>query len=1255
MAKKYYILPQNGGARFRQILNFMPGTKDERRILQEAAIKHVEIDLNNNSWEILLQTYDGIPQELLQKASAYIADRCNIPTVIFYQDVIDLPQEVTRHWPTIVQNAANGNPTLHSLLLQVTPKVDGNQIMIDFKGTHVEEILRTHNIEETINNAVQSMVHCKCHVICRIDNEPAPVNSAADNFNPEEYLRKLQEKAQVASPKTNTEANTNPAFSSNNGSNNYRRSKTSRKLMVNAIDGQTIAINSIDGEMRNIVLHGRIFNINSREFNTGTNLLTFDLADDSDGISCKVFLKNKEEFEEIMGALKKTDVIKAKGSIRFDSYLNDYVMMPTAICLAELPKREDHAEEKRVELHAHTHMSNMDAVVSATDLVNTAARWGWPAIAITDHGVVQAFPEAMKAAKGKNIKIIYGIEGYLTGDDYQQRRANHIILLAKNSIGLHNIYRMVSLSHLKYMYKSRPRLPKKIISELREGVIIGSACEAGELIRAIVNGESDEKLLEIASFYDYLEIQPIGNNAFLIRDNEHFPNIQTDDDLIKINLKVAELAKKLNKMLIATCDVHFLNAKDSIYRAILMKGKGFADAEKQPPLYLRTTEEMLKEFSYLSPEEAYAAVVTNPRKVADMVEVFKPIPDELYSPMIPGADEQIHDMAYAKARELYGKNLPKVVKDRLELELNSIIGHGFAVLYLIAHKLVKKSLDDGYLVGSRGSVGSSFVATMTNITEVNPLPPHWRCPHCQHSEFIEDGSYGCGFDMLDKDCPFCGTPMIKDGHDIPFAVFMGFDGDKVPDIDLNFSGDYQPVAHKYTEELFGKDNVFRAGTIATVADKTAYGYVKKFFDEKGIKKRDAYINSLVNGCTGVKRTTGQHPGGIMVVPRNMDVHHFTPIQHPADDTDTNTITTHFDYHSISSRLVKLDILGHDDPTVIKMLENITHRDPRTIPFDDPATMSIFSSTDALGVTPEELGATSGTFGIPEFRTPFTRQMLDDTQPKKFSDLVRISGFSHGTNVWLGNAQDLITSKTCSVSDAISCRDDIMMHLIHSGVEPLFAFKTMEKVRKGRGLSEDDIKTMKDGGIPQWYIDSCLKIKYLFPRAHATAYVMMAYRIAFCKVHYPLAFYAAYFSIRAAEFDADIISRGKQAVRDKLDEIVSLEQQKKLSVKDKGFQVVLELAWEMYLRGFSVEKVDLYKSDASKFILHEKSLLPPFTALTGISTAAANNIVQARNEGEFISIDNLKKRASLSTPIVERLREHGCLDGLQESDQIALFS
>ena len=1214
-----------------------------------------------------------------------------------------------------------------------------------------------------------------------------------------------------------------------------------------------------------VVINGMVMSVEPRQIRDERTILSIAVTDFTDSIIVKMFIKN-EQLEDIYSFVKKGNFLKIKGIAAMDKFDQEITISNVSGIRKGTDNRSvrtDLALNKRVELHCHTKMSDMDGVSYASDIINQAIKWGHKAVAITDHGVVQAFTEAYHTmqklwgkyeAKGEKLdfKVIYGVEAYLVDDtkkivtnpkgqdfagdfvvfdlettgfsalvdkvieigavkirngeivdrfstfvnpkvpisfrienltgisdqmvmgsktieeilpeflefcegcvmvahnaefdmsfiinnaerqglefspsyidtvllsqflipalhnykldtltkhlnvvlDNHHRAVDdaeatahiflklikmladrdiftldklneegaldeesikklhqyHCIILAANEMGRINLYRLVSASHMKY-FNRFPKIPKSLVNQYREGLIIGSACEAGELFRAMVNGRSDAEIARIVSFYDYLEIQPIGNNAFLIR-NENFPDVQTDEDLIKINLKVAELAKKLNKMLIATCDVHFLNAKDSIYRAILMKGKGFEDAEKQPPLYLRTTDEMLKEFSYLGEELAYEAVVTNPRKIADMVEVFKPIPDELYSPMIPGADQEIHDMSYAKARELYGENLPKVVQDRLELELNSIIGHGFAVLYLIAHKLVKKSLDDGYLVGSRGSVGSSFVATMTNITEVNPLPPHWRCPHCRHSEFIEDGTYGCGFDMPDKDCPHCGTKMIKDGHDIPFAVFMGFDGDKVPDIDLNFSGDYQPVAHKYTEELFGKDNVFRAGTIATVADKTAYGYVKKFFDEKGIKKRDAYINSLVNGCTGVKRTTGQHPGGIMVIPRNMDVHHFTPIQRPADDTTTNTITTHFDYHSISSRLVKLDILGHDDPTVIKMLENITHRDPRTIPFDDPATMSIFSSTEALGVTPEELGATSGTFGIPEFRTPFTRQMLDDTKPKKFSDLVRISGFSHGTNVWLENAQDLITSGTCTVSDAISCRDDIMMHLIHSGIDPLFSFKTMEKVRKGKGLSEDDIKVMKDGGIPQWYIDSCLKIKYLFPRAHATAYVMMAYRIAFCKVHYPLAFYAAYFSIRAAEFDADIISKGKLAVRDKLDEIIELEKQKKLSVKDKGFQVVLELAWEMYLRGFSVEKVDLYKSNADKFILHEKSLLPPFTALTGISTMAANNIVQARLEGEFTSIDDLKKRASLSTPIVERLREHGCLDGLQESDQISLFS
>ncbi|MBQ2087209.1 MAG: PolC-type DNA polymerase III, partial [Selenomonas sp.] len=944
--------------------------------------------------------------------------------------------------------------------------------------------------------------------------------------------------------------------------------------------------------------------------------------------------------------------VRVRGSVRFDTYMNEYVLFVDSLAKKEQKKRTDEAEVKRVELHAHTTMSAMDAVVSVKDLIKTADSWGWPAIAITDHGVVQAYPDAAKTAEKLNIKVIYGMEGYLTGDDFEQKRANHIIFLAKNPNGLRNLYQLVSLSHVKYFHRQL-RLPKKIIQEYRDGIIIGSACEASELIRAIVEGQSEEKLLEIADFYDYLEIQPIHNNDFLKR-SEKFPNITTDEDLININLKVAELAKKLGKMLVATCDVHFLNPDDSIYRAILMKGKGFDDAEMQPPLYLRTTEEMLAEFDYLGEEAAYEAVVTNPRKINDMIEKFKPIPDDLYSPMIPGADEEIQSMSYNRAKAMYGENLPEIVEARLQQELKPIIGHGFSVLYLISQRLVKKSNDDGYLVGSRGSVGSSFIATMTGITEVNPLPPHWRCPHCQYSKFITDGSYGCGYDLPDMDCPVCGTPLIKDGHDIPFAVFLGFDGDKVPDIDLNFSGTYQPVAHKYTEILFGKDNVYRAGSIQTVADKTAFGYVKKFFEEKGVKKHISYIDRLAHGCMGVKSTTGQHPAGIMVVPRDMDVHFFTPIQHPANDMNCGTITTHFDYHSISSRLVKLDILGHDDPTVIKMLEDLTCRDPKTIPFDDVATMSLFYCTDALGVTPEELGATSGTFGIPEFRTPFTRQMIDDTNPDVFSDLVRISGFSHGTDVWLGNAQDLIRSGQCTIKNAISARDDIMMYLIHHGIDPLLSFKTMEKVRKGKGIDPEVVKKLQDGDIPQWYIDSCQKIKYLFPRAHATAYVMMAYRIAFCKVHYPLAYYAAYFSIRADEFDANVVARGQEYVGQQIKELEEISKEKKLDAKQNATLIVLQLAWEMYLRGYDCEKVDIYTSDAEKFVIHEKSLLPPLASLAGMGTKASQSIVEARKDGIFTSIEDLRRRTGISKTNIEILRDHGCLDGMGESDQIALF-
>ncbi len=1036
------------------------------------------------------------------------------------------------------------------------------------------------------------------------------------------------------------------------------------KIISKQIKGEITKIADLKNSAENIIIYGEICNdekngVNLREFEKGSCVVTFGVVDDTDGILCKKFFKNgsKDSAENIFAQLQAAKFVKVKGNVKHDDYLKENIIAIEKIELAENPaEREDTAAVKRVELHAHTTMSAMDAVISPEELITTAANWNWSAVAITDHGVVQAFPEAMQVAeklakKGKHIKVIYGMEGYLVTEE-NQKHSNHVIILAKNKTGLDNLYRLVSISQLKYFQRT-PRILKSMLANLREGLIIGSACESGELIRAIVEGKPEEEIEEIAGFYDYLEIQPIHNNEFLI-DSNKFPNINNDDDLINVNKRVAELAKKLNKPLVATCDAHFLNENDWIYRAILMTGHGFKDTKKQPPIYLRTTEEMLREFDYLDEKTAYDAVITNPNKIADLIENMKPIPDGLYSPSMPGANFEIRDMSYRKARALYGENLPQLVEERLEQELTPIIGHGFSVLYLISQKLVKKSNDDGYLVGSRGSVGSSFVAAMTGITEVNPLPPHWRCPKCQYNKFVTDGSVNCGYDLEDKDCPVCGYPLVKDGHDIPFAVFLGFDGDKVPDIDLNFSGDYQAAAHKYTEILFGRHNVYRAGTISTVAEKTAYGFVKKYLEEKNIKKNSAYISKLAQGCIGVKRTTGQHPAGIMVVPRDMDIHYFTPIQHPADDKDSKTITTHFDYHSISSRLVKLDILGHDDPTVIKMLEDLTHKDAQTIPLDDKATLSLFSSTKAINLTPAQIGNNSGTFGIPEFRTHFTRMMIDDTHPDCFSDLVRISGFSHGTDVWLGNAQDLIKNKTCTLKNAISARDDIMMYLIHSGVDALKSFKIMENVRKGKGIAPDAVEDLKSHDVPDWYIDSCQKIKYLFPRAHATAYVIMAYRIAYCKVHYPLAYYAAYFSIRADEFNATEIVKGEKYIKSQIDELEKLSAERKLDLKESGTLAVLQLAHEMYLRGFKVERVDLYKSDAEKFIMLENSLLPPLASIVGVGHVAARGIVEARKKGKFSSIEDLRTRSGANRSNVAALREHGCLDGMEESNQINLF-
>lgn len=1284
---KYRIVPDKLRI-LSQMVKGMDITSDERTLLERCFIRHAEISPEENTWEVLLWTDKELPRELAHRCCEYLAQQHNVKQVSLYPTVINLEELTEPKWQQLIELASKGNHAAYVILSQSRRVYGQNKILLQVQGDFGCYFLQQHHILSKLRDTAEKIIGYPLQLECQAVYEKIDALQQEKPVITKEYMAAMEavshDTAGVSGeggkagelPKSaaqskfagNAQAGYNGGNSGDNsktgnGNGGYKRGRRS-DLVIGDEDsplvfgtgavGEITPIQLLQGEMNSVVTQGFIAGVDGREF-ARTNMLLFSLADSTEGISCKVFISDHDGYERVLNRLKKAakagGTVKVKGAVRFDTYTNDYSLMPEALALIPQEQRQDEAEEKRVELHCHTNMSAMDAVSSAKALIKTAAKWGMPAIAITDHGCVQAFPEAMSAAKENNIKIIYGVEGYLTGDDYKQKKSYHIIILAKNLTGLHNLYKLISLSNLRFFHK-KPRMPKKLIQEYRDGLIIGSACEAGELMRAIVAGAPEEELLEIAGFYDYLEIQPIGNNEFLIREDA-FVNIHTEQDLINLNLKVAELAEKLHKPLIATCDVHFLNPDDNIYRAILMKGMGFKDADKQPPLYLRTTEEMLAEFTYLGKEKAYEAVVTNPRKIAEMVEKFKPIPDGLYSPMIPGADEAIRDMTYKKAHDLYGSVLPKVVQDRIDQELKPIIAHGFSVLYLIAHKLVKKSNIDGYLVGSRGSVGSSFVATMTDITEVNPLPPHWRCPHCKHSEFVLDGSYGCGYDLPDKDCPVCGTAMVKDGHEIPFAVFLGFDGDKVPDIDLNFSGEYQPTAHKYTEELFGKDNVFRAGSITTVADKTAYGFVKRYYEEKGQSRREAFIAHMATGCQGVKRTTGQHPAGIMVVPRNMDVHFFTPLQHPADDLTSQTITTHFDYHSISSRLVKLDILGHDDPTVIKMLEDLTHRDPKTIPFDDPATLSLFNSTDALGVTPEELGANSGTFGIPEFRTSFTRQMIDDTNPKCFSDLVRISGFSHGTDVWLGNAQDLIKGGTCTLQNAISARDDIMIYLMHSGVEPLAAFKIMERVRKGKGIPEDQVEMLRENKIPEWYIESCQKIKYMFPRAHATAYVMMAYRIAFCKVHYPLAYYAAYFSIRAAAFDADIISAGQKAVEEKMAE---LEAKDKREAKEEELYIVLQLAWEMYIRGFTCQRVDLYRSKAKHFTMvpEENAILPPFTALVGLGAVDAQALEDEEGQGEYSSIENMKRRTGITKTSVEALRKHGCLDGMDESDQLRLF-
>lgn len=1017
-------------------------------------------------------------------------------------------------------------------------------------------------------------------------------------------------------------------------------------LLGSAIKGSPVEIVTLNEEQRGVVVEGTLAKLETKELKSGRCIMAFDVEDSTCAISCKAFFDNAAEAGKKAEQLKPGMPVRVKGTAMPDKYDGgELVILADHITRTTAEERRDEHPLKRVELHAHTQMSSMDSVVPIAALIKTAEKFGHPAVAITDHGVIQAFPAAQEIAQKSKIKVIYGLEGYLFDQDISQ--SNHIIILARNTQGLRNLYRLVSLAHIKYFHRT-PRIPRAALRELREGLVLGSACEAGELYRAMLSGASEQELCNIAAFYDYLEIQPCGNNQFLIRKGD-VPDLTA---LQAYNRRICEIGRLADRPVAATCDVHFLRPEDEVFRRILMSGQKYDDADQQAPLYFRSTEEMLQEFSYLGAELAEEVVIHTPRRIAESIEKLQPIPDGLYSPDIPGADDDIRDMSYARARQLYGDPLPELIENRLKLELNSIINNGFGVLYLIAHKLVKKSTDDGYLVGSRGSVGSSFVATMTGITEVNPLPPHWRCPECKTSEFADADQYGGGFDLPDRSCPNCGVNMVKDGHNIPFAVFMGFEGDKVPDIDLNFSGDYQPVAHKYTEELFGRDNVFRAGTISTIAERTAFGYVKNYLDERNQPGTKANCNRLVRGCAGVKKTTGQHPGGIMVVPRHMDVHHFTPIQYPADDRTSGTVTTHFDYHSISSRLVKLDILGHDDPTVIRMLERLTGLDAKKIPFDDQQTMSLFYSTEALGLTPAQLKSPVATLGIPEFGTRFVRQMLEDTTPKCFSELVRISGFSHGTDVWLNNAQDLIRNKQATLSEAISARDDIMVTLMQKGVAPKMSFDIMESVRKGKGVKPNQIQAMQEKNVPEWFIESCQKIKYMFPKAHAVAYVMMAFRIAWFKVHRPLAFYAAYFSIRAEEFDPAAALKGEAGFNAVISELDS--KGNAASAKEKALLAVMETAREMVVRGFSFLPINLYESDAAEFLVKEQALLPPLAALPGLGAAAAQSIVEARTVRPFSSQEDLRLRGHVSKGILELLAQQGCLDQLPESDQLQLF-
>lgn len=1061
--------------------------------------------------------------------------------------------------------------------------------------------------------------------------------------------------------------------------------ETAKLLYGQAVKKLPKPIKDIHFDDGQVVVWGEIFSLEIRETRDGrSRIINFNIADNTGAYPVKIF-QRAQEVAKLCDALKNGLVVMIRGDIIYDNYKREYVLDAKHIAKVErIPRMDTHEGQKRVELHLHSNMSAMDALTDAGDLVKRAIKWGHKAIAITDHGVLQGYPSAFGAAQGSGIKVIYGVEGYLYDDmrpdhpsaweDIQsamkdkKEHYHHVILLAKNNVGLKNMYQLVSTAHTEHFYK-KPITLKSDLQAKREGILIGSACEAGELYRAIRDGEPEERIQQLVDFYDYMEIQPNGNNAFLLRPyyvkdkatkelKQMPPRLGSEEDLCNINRNILKRADEAGKLCVATGDVHFIDPESAQFRAIIMAGQGFKDADNQPPLYFKTTDEMLEDFAYLG-ERAEEVVITNPNKIADMVETIRPVPDGNFPPSIDGAEEELQTLCWNKAKELYGEPVPEYVSKRLEKELSSIIKNGFAVLYMIAQKLVKNSEEHGYYVGSRGSVGSSFVAHASGISEVNPLAPHYRCtnPNCKHTEFFLKGEVGSGYDLPPKNCPECGTEMWRDGHDIPFETFLGFKGDKSPDIDLNFSGEYQNRAHHYTIELFGEDHVFKAGTVATVADKTAYGYVLKYLEEKGITANSAEIDRLAKGCTGVKRTTGQHPGGMVVVPNAYEVSDFTAVQYPSDDPEKGMKTTHFDFHFLHDTILKLDNLGHDVPTMYKYLEDMTGISVMDVDICDPKLYELFTSPEPLGVTEEDIQCDTGTLSLPEMGTPFVRGMLIESKPKNFSDLLQISGLSHGTDVWLGNAQELIHDGTCTISEVIGTRDSIMTTLMHYGLEPDMAFKIMEITRKGKAtklLTEDHINAMKEHGVPQWYIDSCFKIKYMFPKAHAAAYVSAALRLAWFKVYKPVEYYATFLTVRGEDLDAKAILAGTDYVRNRMQEIKALGNDASATLKSEftGLQVVLE----MLARGIQFLPIDLYKSEGSVFKVEDGKIRLAFTSIKGLGAAAAQNLADAKNDGEgdYLSVEDITRRAGVSSAVITSLRELGALEGLPESSQMSLF-